>query len=58
MKIPGYGDPELGNEDDPEYKEELFETYRDMGWKPEELTDAKYREEYAEWLKLPRVEDE
>lgn len=44
-------DPELGDEDDPEYKEEIFETMKSMGWGPEKLTDPAEREEYAEWLK-------
>jgi hypothetical protein len=43
-------DPELGDENDPEYKEEMFETYLYMGWKPTDLRDPKDQKEYAEWL--------
>ncbi len=43
-------DPTLGNEDDPEYKAELFESFREMGWRPEDLKDPQDQREYAEWL--------
>jgi hypothetical protein len=44
-------DPEPGDESDPAYKEELFETYRFMGWAPDMFPDPEYRAEYAAWLK-------
>jgi hypothetical protein len=48
----GYDDdPELGDENDPAYREEMFETFRFMGCTPEDLKDPLYRDEYAEWLK-------
>ncbi len=44
-------DPELHDENDPAYKEEMFETMKAMGWKPERITnDPKCAKEYAEWL--------
>lgn len=46
-----FPDPELGGENDPAYKGEMFETFLSMGWKPEILTDPGYRAAYAEWLK-------
>lgn len=46
-------DPELGDDTDPEYKLELFETYKEMGWKPENLTDPQEQKEYADWLAKP-----
>lgn len=52
-------DAELGDEDDPEYREEMFRTFRHMKVKPEEIrTDQKFAEEYAEWLKTAPPEDE
>jgi len=45
-------DPEPHDENDPEYKEEMFETFKYMGLKPEDLRqDKKYAAEYAAWLK-------
>lgn len=44
-------DPELGDENDPEYMNEIFETFKYMGWKPEDLPDPKDQSEYAAWLK-------
>lgn len=49
-------DPEPGDENDPAYKEEMFETFKYMGWEPEDLTDPKDQQEYAHWLK--RREDD
>jgi len=48
---PFHEDPEPGDENDPEYKEEMFETFKYMGWKPEQLRDPKDQKEYADWLK-------
>jgi hypothetical protein len=42
--------PDPLDDDDPEYKREIFETYKYMGWSPEEIEDRKEREEYAAWL--------
>jgi hypothetical protein len=33
------------------YREEMFATFKHMGWKPDDLKDPKYREQYAAWLK-------
>ena len=43
--------PDPPDEDDAEFKEEMFQTYQHMGWPPEKLRDLKERTEYAEWLK-------
>lgn len=43
-------DPELGDENDPEYKEEMFQTYKAMEWKPEDLKHPEDQGEYADWL--------
>jgi hypothetical protein len=45
-------DPELQDENDPEYKEEQCETFKYRGVKPEQITtDPEFREYYREWLK-------
>jgi hypothetical protein len=47
-----FPDPELQDEDDPDYKLELFETAKACGNKPEDFrADPKFGAEYAEWLK-------
>jgi hypothetical protein len=46
-----YGDPEPPDENDPEFKRELFETFRALRTKPEDLIDPHDAAEYAEWLK-------
>lgn len=33
-----FADPEPLDEDDPEVKEEMFETHKALGWTPEDLT--------------------
>ena len=38
-------------EETPEFKEEMFRTYVEMGWKPEDLMDKKEASEFADWLK-------
>ena len=43
-------DPEFGDEDDPEYIEEIWEGMFAIGTKPEDLPDAEDRKAYAEWL--------
>jgi len=49
-------DPELHDENDPEYQQEMFRIYQSLGWKPEDLHDREYAEQYAEWLKTAREE--
>jgi hypothetical protein len=51
VERPYVEDPEPGDENDPAYKEELFRTFQEMGWAPEELKDPQDQQEYAEWLK-------
>ena len=46
-----YDDPKPPDEDDPEFKEEMFESFKYKGWKPEDLIDPKDRKEYGDWLK-------
>ena len=50
-------DPELQDENDPAYQSEMFEVFRVLKWKPEDLIDQKYAAKYAEWLKtaVPEV---
>ena len=43
-------DPEPLDENDPEVKEELFQTMKHMGTNPSELKDPVEAAEYAEWL--------
>ncbi len=43
-------DPELGDENDPEYKEQLFQTMRYMKTLKLENFDEKFAQEYKEWL--------
>ena len=45
-----FPDPEPGDENDPAYREEMFETFKFMKIKPEELADPAYRAEYLKWL--------
>ena len=42
-------DPKLGDENDPEYKDEMFEAFLEMGWTPDQLVDPKDQKEYADW---------
>lgn len=50
-----YGeDPELGDEKDPAYMEEIFSSYKHMGWEPEQLKDPADQQEYRNWLKKNR----
>jgi hypothetical protein len=50
-----FSDPEPLAEDDPEVKLEQFETYKYMGWKPEDLKDEEVSKEYQAWLKTGRL---
>lgn len=50
MGRPYVDDPVPGDEKDPEYREELFETFKVMRSRPEEIVDKKMAKEYAEWL--------
>jgi hypothetical protein len=44
-------DPTPGDENDPEYQEEMFDTFQSLGWKPEDLNeDDPWRELYRKWL--------
>lgn len=52
MERPYFDDPELGDENDPAYREEQFETYKAMGWTPDDIkTDDVHRAAYAAWLR-------
>ena len=42
--------PEPLDEEDPEVQDELFETLRVMGTKPEDLPDVEDRKDYTAWL--------
>jgi hypothetical protein len=41
-------EPELVDENDPAFREEMFQTFKHMKVKPEDLKED--REEYAAWL--------
>jgi hypothetical protein len=43
-------DPELIDEDDPDFRTQMFELFQSLGWKPEDLTDRQYAAKYADWL--------
>ncbi|WP_348263249.1 hypothetical protein P8935_01525 [Telmatobacter sp. DSM 110680] len=45
-----FDDPEPHDEDDPAYREEIFETMKAIGCVPESLTDSEEAEEYRLWL--------
>jgi hypothetical protein len=40
------------------HQEEMFRTYRAMGWKPDSLLDRDCAAKYAEWLKTAPPDDE
>jgi hypothetical protein len=47
----GYDDdPELHDENDPEYRDEMFRTFQSLGWRPEDLRDKNYAVLYSAWL--------
>lgn len=48
-----YDDPKPGDEDDPEYKAELFRSFKELGWKPTDLREKTDRDEYTAWLEDP-----
>jgi len=49
---PYLDDPEPGDENDPEYRLEMFETFKACKIPPEKITtDDAFRDEYAAWLK-------
>jgi len=50
MKIPFEEEPEVLDENDPEIKEEIFQTLKFMGTKPASIRDPFEAAEYAEWL--------
>jgi hypothetical protein len=43
-------DPELQDENEPEYQEEMFRTFLSLGWAPQDLRDRQYAKKYAKWL--------
>jgi hypothetical protein len=45
-----FEDPEPPDEDDPEFKEEMFDLMKSTGTKPEDLVDPVEAEEYRAWL--------
>ncbi len=49
MRSTHYGDEDSKCEE-PE-PEELFETARCLGWKPEDMKDREFAAKYREWLK-------
>ena len=58
MTRPYIEDPICPNEDDPDYRDEVFITMKSMGWKPEDLKDRKDQDEYAAWLETHSNEEE
>jgi hypothetical protein len=48
---PWKDDPDMGDMEDPEYREEIFSSLQYDGVFPEHLPDLKLREQYSEWLK-------
>jgi hypothetical protein len=51
-------DPEMGDENNPEYREEMFQMFRTLGWGPDDLIDRQYASQYAEWLKTVCPDEE
>lgn len=45
-----FPDAEPGDENDLAYKREMFEIFKFVKIKPEELADPAYRAEYVNWL--------
>ena len=45
-----FDDPVPLDENDPEIQEEMFETFKDLGWGPLEIKDKKLRGLYEVWL--------
>jgi hypothetical protein len=46
-----WGDPEPCDPNDPEIVNEVLESMRALGWKPEDLCNPEDARAYAEWLK-------
>ena len=46
--------PDPEDDEDPDYLDEIFETYKYMGWSPKKIEDPKEREQYAAWLNESR----
>jgi hypothetical protein len=44
-------DPDPPDEDDPEFKEEMFRTHQAQELTPDDFRDQQEKKEYAEWLK-------
>lgn len=51
-------DPELPDENDPQFREEVFQILKVQGCKPEDLIDPEDAALYAEWLKTAGSETE
>jgi hypothetical protein len=49
-------DPELPDENEPEFQAEMFQLFRMRGWTPEDIKDPKYAVKYAAWLTTAREE--
>lgn len=45
-------EPEPLDENDPEVREEMFETLKYIGARPEDLPDPEERKQYAAWFEL------
>jgi len=50
-------DPELGDDSDPTYREEMFETFYDLGKKPEDL-GPEWAADYKKWLETYEPDEE
>jgi hypothetical protein len=48
---PWQDDPEMGDMEDKEYREEIFQSLKDDNVPPEHLPDLKLRKQYSKWLK-------
>ena len=44
-------DPDLPDEDDPDFREEMFQLFGMLGWAPEDLVNSAIRRLYSEWLR-------
>jgi hypothetical protein len=51
-------DPELIDDEDPEFQAQMFELFRSLGWKPGDLVDKEDAVKYAEWLGTVTCDEE
>lgn len=51
-----FDDPELPDENDQDFREEMFSLYQSMGDTPETLKDPEEARLYGEWLKKQELE--